>query len=86
MDRNSSGADVSISERAERAGISRQPKPYVLTNNAHFNTIVDLLCLSAHDNNRLSLFCKASVYFLRLICLLRDELSGSSGGPEGGGE
>lgn len=43
VDRDASGAGLSFSECADSVGVSWQPKQYVLTKNAFFSTIADLL-------------------------------------------
>lgn len=43
MDGDASGAGLSFSECADSAGVSWQPKQYVLTKNTFFSTMADLL-------------------------------------------
>ncbi len=66
VDRDASGAGLSFAEYADSAGITWQPKQYVLTKSTFFRTIADLLVstlATTTDSAPVSPSCSAPVLF-----------------------
>lgn len=63
VDGDASGAGLSLSECAGRAGIAWQPNQYVVTKNTFFGTMVDLLVGTIKDSAPGSPFCLARAHF-----------------------